>query len=254
METNAAPPPLLADAIPVFLASLRRGSVAVNTIRSYTHDLRLFAEQAPAELSAVTAEVVTAFLARFATPTTRRRRASTLAAFYHWLIQHEVVVNTPLDDSGVIPQVRGTPHPLPPETVRRILHTIPSTHLRNRLLLTVVSETGIAIGEALGLLVTEVSLAPEGARLRVVGRGRRERLVVLSATGDSVQLLRQYLQHSGITSGALFRGDPLHGGSALPLEYSVVHAAWQGYCRTAGVHATLRQLSQSAALVRTRRT
>ena len=43
-----------ADAVEVFVASLRQRSVPVNTIKSYAHDLRWFVRLVPADLSAVT--------------------------------------------------------------------------------------------------------------------------------------------------------------------------------------------------------
>ena len=51
-----------ADAVEAFVASLRQRSVPVNTIKSYAHDLRLFVQSVPANLPAVTAETVQAFL------------------------------------------------------------------------------------------------------------------------------------------------------------------------------------------------
>ena len=79
-----------ADAVEVFVASLRQRSVPVNTIKSYAHDLRLFVRFAPTDLPAVSAKTIQEFLASFShlSDATRRRRYSTLCAFYHWLIRH----------------------------------------------------------------------------------------------------------------------------------------------------------------------
>jgi hypothetical protein len=46
--------PLTADAVDVFIASLRQRSVPVNTIKSYAHDLHLFVQSVPADLPTVT--------------------------------------------------------------------------------------------------------------------------------------------------------------------------------------------------------
>jgi hypothetical protein len=51
-----------ADAVEVFVASLRQRSVPVNTIKSYAHDFRLFVQVAPADLSAVTPATLQVFL------------------------------------------------------------------------------------------------------------------------------------------------------------------------------------------------
>jgi len=72
-------PPQTSDAVEVFVASLRQRSVPVNTIKSYAHDLHLFAQAVPADLPSVTEETVQAFLASFdhLSAATRRRRYRT---------------------------------------------------------------------------------------------------------------------------------------------------------------------------------
>ena len=243
------PPPQTSDAVEVFVASLRQRSVPVNTIKSYAHDLRLFVRFAPADLPAVTGETVQAFLASFdhLSAATRRRRYSTLCAFYHWLIRHGVVETNPMECLDSIEQVEREPRPLPPETVTKILQAIPASNLRDRTLFTLLYETGIRVGEALGLLATEVDLTQDDEKIRVFGKGQRERTVMLTAAPESVRLLRRHLKQSHITSGSVFRGDPRYGGSPLPLEYSVAHYAWQKYCQIAGVQATIHQLRHSRA-------
>ena len=81
----------------------------------------------------------------------------------------------------------------------------------------------------------------------VFGKRQRERTILLTAALESIRLLRRHLKFSGIRSGSVFRGDQRYGGSNLPLEYSVAHYAWQKYCRTAGVTATIHQLRHSRA-------
>ncbi len=103
------------------------------------------------------------------------------------------------------------------------------------------------MGEALGLLATGVDLSIDDEKIRVFGKGQRERTVMLTAAPESIRLLRRHLKQSRITSGSVFRGDPRYGGSPLPLEYSVVHYAWQKYCKAVGVEATIHQLRHSRA-------
>ncbi len=154
-------PPLLADAAQAFVASLRQRSVPVNTIKSYTHDLRLFVQSMPADLPSVTAEAIQEFLAGFShlSDATRRRRYSTLCAFYRRLFRHGVVETNLMERLDPIEQVEREPRPLPPETVTKILQAIPASNLRDRTLFTLLYETGIWVGEALGLLATEVDLS-----------------------------------------------------------------------------------------------
>lgn len=239
----------LADAVETFVASLRQRSVPLNTIKSYAHDLHLFVQAMPVDLMRVTPEQIQAFLAQNAqhSTATRRRRYSTLCTFYHWLIRHDILTTNPMDRLDSFEQESREPRPLSPEAVTAILQAIPSSNLRDRTLFTLLYDTGIRVGEALGLLATDVDLSTDDEKIRVFGKGQRERTVMLTAAPESVRLLRRHLKQSHITSGSVFRGDPRYGGSPLPLEYSVAHYAWQKYCRTAGIQATIHQLRHSRA-------
>jgi integrase/recombinase XerD len=239
-----------ADAVETFVASLRQRSVPKNTIKSYAHDLRLFVQAVPADLTVVTPELILAFLTsdESHSPATRRRRYSTLCTFYHWLLQHEVLTTNPMDRLDSMEQEQREPRPLAPEVVTKILQAIPASNLRDRTLFTLIYETGIRVGEALGLLATDVDLSTDDEKIRVFAKGQRERTIMLTAAPESVRLLRRHLKQSHITSGSVFRGDPRYGGSPLPLEYSVAHYAWQKYCKIAGVEeATIHQLRHSRA-------
>ena len=152
-----------------------------------------------------------------------------------------------MDHLDSIEQVQREPRPLSSETVMKILQTIPASNLRDRTLFTLLYETGIRVGEALNLLATEVDLSTDDEKIRVFGKGQRERTVMLTAAPESVRLLRRHLKQNRITSGSVFRGNPRYGGSPLPLEYSVAHYAWQKYCQQAGVTATIHQLRHSRA-------
>ena len=203
----------------------------------------------PADLSVVTPEAIEVFLEGSGqlSPATRRRRYSTLCTFYRWLIRHAIVEINPMERLEAIEPVEREPRPLKPETVTKIFQAIPASNLRDRTLFTLLYETGIRVGEALSLLATEVDLSTDDEKIRVFGKGQRERTVMLTAAPESIRLLRRHLKQSHITSGSVFRGDPRYGGSSLPLEYSVVHHAWQKYCKAAGVEATIHQLRHSRA-------
>src|SRR5215469_17593411 len=235
MSDQTAIPTL--DATEAFVANLRQRSVPKNTIKSYAHDLHLFVQAVPADLTEVTLDHIQTFLTRNEkhSVATRQRRYSTLCTFYHWLIRHEVLTTNPMDHLDPIEQVQREPRPLPPETVTKILQAIPASNLRDRTLFTLIYDTGIRVGEALSILATDVDLRTDDEKIRVFAKRQRERTIMLTAAPESVRLLRRHLKQSQITSGSVFRGDPRYGGSPLPLEYSVVHYAWQKYCKLAGV-------------------
>ena len=103
------------------------------------------------------------------------------------------------------------------------------------------------VGEVLSIHYTDLDLTQDDEKIRVFGKGQRERMVLLAAAPESIRLLRRHLKQSHITADSLFRGDPRYGGSPLPLDYSVLRKAWQKYCKQAGVQATIHQLRHSRA-------
>jgi len=221
-------PILAADAVEVYLASLRDQRVPVNTITSYAHDLRLFLQGSPVDLRAVTEETVRVFVARFdhLSAATRRRRHYTLCAFFQWLVSHRVVPTNPMEHLDAMVTIEQEPHPLSPDIITRILQAIPPDHLRDRALFTMLYDTGIRVGEALGLLVSEVDLTPGAESLRIVGRGQRARTIPLTAATESVQLLRRHMQQSQYHSGSLFRGDLRYG--AAPCRWNTASCIMPG--------------------------
>ncbi|MGI9058031.1 MAG: tyrosine-type recombinase/integrase [Ktedonobacteraceae bacterium] len=135
MSEQAAIP--IADAVETFVASLRQRAVPLNTIKSYAHDLHLFVQAMPADLTLVTPEHIQTFLTSDErhSVATRCRRYSTLCTFYHWLLRHEVVDVNPMERLDPIEQVEREPRPLAPEVVTKILQAIPASNLRDRALL-----------------------------------------------------------------------------------------------------------------------
>src|SRR5579871_4019603 len=158
-----------ADAVEAFVASLRQRSAPLNTIKSYAHDLRLFVRAVPDDLSTITAETIQAYLTDdgHLSLATRRRRYSTLCAFYHWLIRHEIVQVNPMERLDPIEPVEREPRPLHPDLVTKILQAIPAANLRDRTLFTLLYETGIRVGEALSLLATDVDLTQDDEKIRL---------------------------------------------------------------------------------------
>lgn len=245
----------LAEASDTFVASLRTRHAPTNTIKAYASDLRRFVQfvqsvqSAPdeVELAQVDADIIRSFLtnngignqldngAGSGSPATRRRRYATLCTFYHWLIRQGMVDFNPMERVDPIETVSRLPRPLDADMVTAILRAIPPAATRDRALFTLLYETGMRVGEALGLQVADVDLTPDDEKVRVLGKGQRERTVLLTAAPESIRLLRRHLKLSRLRSGSVFRGDPRYGGSALPLDYTTVRRAWQRYCSIAGV-------------------
>lgn len=238
-----------AAAIETFLATLRSAQTPINTIKAYRLDLLRFARSVPEDLAAVTIAQIHAFLDGEGglSAATRRRRHASVSALYRFLVRQDLTATNPMAriDAGTTPE--REPRPLAEEIVKRILAAIPTTATRDRALFTVLYETGMRVSEALGIHVADLDLSSDDEKVRVFGKGQRERTVLLTAAPESIRLLRRHLKASAIQSGAIFRGDRRYGGSNLPLEYSVAHYAWQKYCRKAGVTGTIHQLRHSRA-------
>lgn len=264
----------LAEAADIFVAALRARHAPTNTVKAYTSDLRRFvqfvhslqaataapAQPAQAELAQVDAVIIRAFLngswapgnkdssatasgadgdaistTKTTSPSTRRRRYASLCSFYHWLVRQGMVDLNPMERVDQIETASRLPRPLDVDVVKAILKAIPPAATRDRVLFTLLYETGMRVGEALGLQVSDVDLTPDDEKVRVLGKGQRERTVLLTAAPESIRLLRRHLKLSRIRSGSVFRGDPRYGGSTLPLDYTTVRRAWQRYCAAAGV-------------------
>ncbi len=159
-------------------------------------------------------------------PATRGRRRASLASFFRWLTQNDLVEKNPMDkvESVVVPE--SLPRPVDTEVMESILGRIPAKATRDRALFTLVYETGVRIAEALGLYVHDIDLSRDNEKIRVLGKGNRERTVLLAAAPRAIRLLRRHLKLEGLESGAVFRGDLLRGGSSQPMDYTTARRSW----------------------------
>ena len=214
-------------AIEDFLAYLRveRG-LAAATIRAYRGDLRDFAANlgdTGADWSR-SADPAVQYLAartrrgqpgeRALAPTSLRRRAATLKGFYRFafgegLIEADVATHLDLPR-----QSRRLPDTLDVGEVERLLEAASVRGMRDRALLELLYAAGLRVSEAIGLDREDLSL--DGAFVRVIGKGDKERLVPIGEV--SIDHLRAWLdgpraaliaQHhvAPIRGGPLFLGD-----------------------------------------------
>ncbi len=188
------PPADLRRAIDAYLLHLRveRG-LSPLTVRSYAGDLRAFAGSARGIASwATSAEPARRYLADLVRPpdsllpSSHRRKAAAIRAFYRFAYGDERI---DVDVAGALDlprQALRLPDVLDRDEVERLLTAVPlpdgparteddATAVRDRALLELLYACGLRIGEALGLDRDDLSL--EGAYVRVIGKGDRERLV-----------------------------------------------------------------------------
>lgn len=212
----------LADA---FLTA-HRHTFQPNTRRAYRSDLDLLARAfATLPIDAVTVAHLRAFLAATAdlAPATLARRQAALRSCFGWAYRNDLVPADPTAKLERVTVPQRDPRPLTEAQVEALLRAIPAKEQRNRLLFTLLYETGLRVGEALGLRVADVSLNDvDGGYLRILGKGDRERVVPLIDAPRSVRLLRAESKRWG-TLGPVFRGDARKGGRpAEPLDYTTV--------------------------------
>ena len=189
-------------AIASFEASLTAS--AANTRAAYRRDIELFAEwlldqSFTTDPAKVTKEFVREYLAtlhdRGATSRTVARRIASLRRFYVWAIRQEMASINPTDAIHT-PKTKGRlPRPLDETTVVELITTIDVDapewkQKRDRAVLEILYGSGLRVSELCSLTLQSVS--SDGAALRVIGKGSKERLVPLSRPASDA--IREWLQ------------------------------------------------------------
>ncbi len=159
--------------------------LAAATIRAYDTDLRLFGRDAPGVVRwAGSPDPARSYLAamtrppRLLRPTSVRRKAAAIRAFYRFCYAEEIIG----EDVGALidlpRQMQRLPDTLDAAEVVELLEAVDGPDLiglRDRALLELLYAAGLRISEALGLDREDLSL--DGGFVRVIGKGDKERLV-----------------------------------------------------------------------------
>jgi tyrosine recombinase XerC len=194
-----------------------------HTLAAYGGDLTRFASFARAEGLTRWDQITPQVARRYVTVLDRRyartalaRHLSAIRTFFRFLYREGKVSSNPLALVSAPRRPRRLPKVLTPEEIRAVLRAPDVSTprgLRDRAVLEILYATGMRVGELVALrlsaLPSPVSAgqAWEG-ELRVLGKGRRERIVLL--TDAAQDALRQYVQSGrkallrGRTSDAVF--------------------------------------------------
>ena len=229
-----------------FVTELAHANRSRHTCRAYAADLAQFSAFYRGSVEAITTDVVCSFEAGLAQlrPASRARKQAALASFLSWAHRHGLIASNPMATVERVRRDPPRPRALDRKPVEAILAAVPAAQRRDRLLFRLIFETGLRVGEALGLDVEDLDLTPDDERLSVLGKGGRRRTVLLDEAG-LVGQLRSYLKWSGYHHGPLFRAEK--NGRGGPLRYQSVQERWARYCATAGVSCTLHQLRHTHA-------
>lgn len=166
---------------------------SANTRAAYRRDVELFAEwllDADQEMSpqGVTKEIVRGYLAHLhecgATSRTIARRIAALRRYFLWAIRKGIASLDPTEAVHT-PKTKGRlPRPLDEQTVVTLITSEDPEapewrRIRDRAILEILYGSGLRVSEVCSLNLQSIS--SDGATLRVMGKGSKERIVPLSA-------------------------------------------------------------------------
>ncbi len=236
-------------AITQFIEHVALRSPKRSTATHYESDLRLFARQVDKSPRQVTVQDVSAFVtaqsARGLKPKTINRRLATLHSFFEFLAIEagdESWANPVIWSHHRIRQGSSLPRDLSDEAVKRLLDQV--AHPRDRAMLSVMLDLGLRVAEVAGLQVDDyepASAPDQAARLRVRGKGDKERIVWLLP--EIAAVLESWLQERPQSPcRALFLTRRGQAFSVRGIQERVEH-----YGRRAGLHVTCHQLRHTCA-------
>lgn len=236
-------------AITQFIEHVALRSPKRSTATHYESDLRLFARQVDKSPRQVTVQDVSAFVtaqsARGLKPKTINRRLATLHSFFEFLAIEagdESWANPVIWSHHRIRQGSSLPRDLSDEAVKRLLDQV--AHPRDRAMLSVMLDLGLRVAEVAGLQVDDyepASAPDQAARLRVRGKGDKERIVWLLP--EIAAVLESWLQERPQSPcRALFLTRRGQAFSVRGIQERVEH-----YGRRAGLHVTCHRLRHTCA-------
>jgi integrase/recombinase XerC len=216
--------PACRDALQQWLEGQKAlSNASENTISAYRGDLTEFlsfmtlhrgAPQGLGALQGITVSEMRAWMAQ-----TRQggvgarslaRKLSAVKSFYRWLAEREGFEPTAVLSTRSPKFQRKLPRPLAEDAARAVLETVEFQSqqdwvaARDVAVVTLLYGCGLRISEALGLTGSDAPLPPT---LRILGKGRKERVVpVLAAAHDAVNRYVELCPFSPEPGQALFRG------------------------------------------------
>lgn len=159
----------------VFLAAAGR-SPGTRSLRRY-HITRL-AQTIDVGPARVTTEHLMTFLAREEwNANTRRSTLASIRAFYKWAHQTGWIEHDPSAPLLAVQGMTGKPRPCPEQYLRL---AVIAAEPRERLMLALAASAGLRRAEIAAVSADDVEHGLDGYSLRVIGKGKRERLVPLA--------------------------------------------------------------------------
>lgn len=200
MAASAPPARALRRLVAAFVASLRDvRNLSPNTVSAYRRDVLAFLGPEPDDADddpgpAFAYPDLRRHLARLRTdgrgPRTVSRKVAALRAFGDYLVDHELLDENPAR-TLVTPRIRpGLPVALSQREVARLFEGSLPLGTRDRAILELLYAGGLRLAELVAVDVEDLDL--RGRRVRVMGKGARERLAPLGRAAEAA--LRTYLR------------------------------------------------------------
>lgn len=237
------------QAIERFKSYLERRYPGRSTTKHYLSDLSIF-QQFVGELSPreITAKMIDDFIQAQSQQglqaATLNRRLATLASFFDFLItetEDEQWLNPVHWKRHGIKRGQHLPRDVSDQTVEQLLTAI--TDERDLALFSLMVKAGLRVGEVVQLELTDLHEPDEQglSRLRVCGKGDKERVVWLTA--DARQPLQAWLSVRPLSqSSRIFLNQHGQALSVAGVQYRL-----KEYCQQAGVQLSCHQLRHTFA-------
>ncbi len=146
-------------------------------------------------------------------PSTLARKQAALRSCFGWAYREGLIDSDPAARLEKVKVPRRDPRPLTEEQAEALLAAIPSAHRRNRLLFSLLYETGMRVGEALGIHVGHVhqnatARLREGVSLQAVRKlmGHKNLQTTLRYAETDMESIKQELAEARRRSGRGGRG------------------------------------------------
>ena len=232
-----------------FLRDSESAGRSRHTVRNYRSDLLRFCRFVQDRDEVDTTRTVDLLRAYLSTldgrkATTRARHFAALRSFFNWCYRHDLVPANPMAKFDPPKTPVALPRPIPNTDHERLMRIIGQAEPRERLLFTLVAETGLRIEEALSIYVEDLTLSPGQDGIRIRGKGGLQRDIPLPFEFKCLNLLKRYLREEGLTAGPVFRTGK---ENARRMTYGAALYQWGLICREAGVHYEIHQLRHSTA-------
>lgn len=186
------------DLVEEFLLDCRLRSLSPATIEWYrdrlSRALSSINGQGVSRLEDIEARHIRAFVAeclvRELSVRTINGYLRTLNVFFNYMVSEEVLEKSPAERVRKLKEPQFRPPILTAAEITRLLAAFPRTFhgLRNRLITQLLVDTGLRVGEVVGIKLGDM----DGQRLLVRGKGQKERIVFFGTQVGKV--MRRYLR------------------------------------------------------------